>query len=415
MKNIWILNQNAVPPKYGGIVRHHNIAKYMDKEKYNVYIIASSAIHNSDINLINNKDLYQISNIDGVNYIHIRTNQYHGNGFKRVFNILQFFINAKRAMKKLIAKVGKPDIIYASSPTPTTAVLGIQFAKKLKIKNVIEVRDLWPDSIVEFGVASKNNILVKILYMVEKYMYLKADKLVFTMAGGKEYIATKKYKDKIDFSKIYNINNGVDLKQYDENKKKYSIEDDDELNDKTTFKLLYTGSLRKAYNVKQIAELAKKIQENNFKNVRVFLYGNGNEKPEIIEYCKQNNINNVIFRDFIDNKYIPDIMSKCNICLLHGKNVGIFKYGTSQNKMFAYLYSGNPIISTFYNPYDLIEKNGCGITLKNNSLEEYYDAFLKIYKTYNTQKEDYKKNSQKLLAQFDYQVLAKQLMDIIEE
>ena len=41
-------------------------------------------------------------------------------------------------MKKLIAEVGKPDIIYASSPTPTTAVLGIQFAKKLKIKNIIE-------------------------------------------------------------------------------------------------------------------------------------------------------------------------------------------------------------------------------------------------------------------------------------
>lgn len=245
-------------------------------------------------------------------------------------------------------------------------------------------------------------------------MYIKADKLVFTMAGGKEYIATKKYKDKINLSKIYNINNGVDLTQYDENKKEYSIDDDDELNDKRTFKLLYTGSLRKAYNVKQIAELAKKIQENNLKNIRVFLYGNGNEKEEIIEYCKQNHIHNVIFRSFVDNKYIPDIMSKCNICLLHGRNVGIFKYGTSQNKMFAYLYSGNPIISTFYNPYDLIEKNGCGITLQSNTLDEYYNAFFKIYKTYDEKKEQYKENSKKLLAQFDYQVLAKQLQEIID-
>lgn len=413
MKNIWILNQNAVPPKYGGIVRHHNIAKYMDKNKYNVYIIAASAIHNSDINLIDNKDLYKISNIDGVNYIHIRTNQYKGNGFKRVFNILQFFINTRKAIKKIIKEIGKPDIIYASSPTPTTAVLGIQIAKKLKIKNIIEVRDLWPDSIVEFGVASKNNILVKILYWIEKYMYINADKLVFTMAGGKDYISSKKYKAKIDFSKIYNINNGVDIRQYDENKQKYFVNDDDELNDISTFKLLYAGSIRKAYNVKQIAELAKKIQENNFNNVKIFLYGNGNEKQEIIEYCNENSIKNVIFRDFIDNKYIPDIMSKCNICLLHGKNVGIFKYGTSQNKMFAYLYSGNPIISTFYNPYDLIEKNGCGITLKNNTLEEYYDAFLKIYETYDDKKEQYKENSKKLLVQFDYQELAKQVENLI--
>ena len=399
----------------GSIVRHHNIVKYMDKNKYNVYIIASSAIHNSDINLIQNKELYKISNIDGVNYIHIRTSQYKGNGLKRVFNILQFFVNTKRAKRKLFKEIGKPKAIYASSPMPTAALLGIQFAKKLKIKSVIEVRDLWPDSIVEFGVASKNNILVKILYLVEKYIYIKADKLVFTMSGGKDYISTKKYKDKIDFSKIYNINNGVDIKQYDENKKKYVINDDKELNDKTTFKLLYTGSIRKSYNIKQIIELAKKIQENNFNNVRIFLYGDGNEKQEIMEYCQQNNINNVIFRDFIDNKYIPDIMSKCNICLLHGKNVEIFKYGTSQNKMFAYLYSGNPIISCFYNKYDLIEKNGCGITLKNNTLEEYYNAILKIYNNYDKDKEKYIVNDKKLLKLFDYKILEKQLENIIEE
>lgn len=413
MKNIWIINEYATPPKFGSIVRHHNIAKYMDKNKYNIYIIASSAIHNSDINLIQNKELYKISNIDGVNYVHIRTNQYKGNGFKRVFNILQFFVNTKRAKRKLFKEIGRPEAIYASSPMPTAALLGIQFAKKLKVKSIIEVRDLWPDSIVEFGVASKNNILVKILYWIEKYMYINADKLVFTMAGGKDYISSKKYKAKIDFSKIYNINNGVDIKQYDENKQKYFVNDDDELNDISTFKLLYAGSIRKAYNVKQIAELAKKIQENNFNNVKIFLYGNGNEKQEIIEYCNENSIKNVIFRDFIDNKYIPDIMSKCNICLLHGKNVGIFKYGTSQNKMFAYLYSGNPIISTFYNPYDLIEKNGCGITLKNNTLEEYYGAFLKIYETYDEKKEQYKENSKKLLAQFDYQELAKQVENLI--
>ena len=192
------------------------------------------------------------------------------------------------------------------------------------------------------------------------------------------------------------------------------IIDDEELNDKNTFKLLYTGGIRKSYNIKQILELAQKIQENNFENVKIFLYGNGNEKQEMIEYCKQNHIKNVVFRDFIDNKYIPDIMSKCDICLLHGKNVEIFKYGTSQNKMFAYLYSGKPIISSFYNKYDLIEKNGCGITLKNNTLEEYYEAFVKIYNTYNEKKYEYQKNERNLLEQFDYETLAKQLEKIIE-
>ena len=415
MKNVWIINQNAVPPKYGSIVRHHNLAKYIDKEKYNVYIISSSAVHNSDFNFITDNKIYQISKIDDVNYIHIRTSQYKGNGLKRVINILQFYFNTKRARKKLEKEIGKPDIIYASSPVPTAAVVGLNIAKKSKSKCIVEVRDLWPDSIVSFDVAKKNNILVKILYHIEKKMYIKADKLVFTMAGGKEYLQTKKYRDKIDLSKVYNINNGVDIEQYEYNSKNFFVNDDEELNDTSTFKILYTGSIRKAYNVKQILELAKKIQDNNWDTVRVFLFGNGNEKPEMIKYCEDNNIHNVIFRDFVDNKYIPDIMSKCDICLLHGKNVDIFKYGTSQNKMFAYLYSGKPIISSFYNPYELIEKNGCGVTLKNNTLEEYYDAFLKIYNTYTEYKDKYKENDKKLLAQFDYKELAKQLMKVIDE
>lgn len=399
----------------GSIVRHHNLAKYMDKERYNVYIISSSAVHNSDFNFITDNKIYQISKIDDVNYIHIRTSQYKGNGLKRVINILQFYFNTKRARKKLEKEIGKPDIIYASSPVPTAAVVGLNIAKKSKSKCIVEVRDLWPDSIVSFDVAKKNNILVKILYHIEKKMYIKSDKLVFTMAGGKEYLQTKKYRDKIDLSKVYNINNGVDIEQYEYNSKNFFVNDDEELNDTSTFKILYTGSIRKAYNVKQILELAKKIQDNNWDTVRVFLFGNGNEKPEMIKYCEDNNIHNVIFRDFVDNKYIPDIMSKCDICLLHGKNVDIFKYGTSQNKMFAYLYSGKPIISSFYNPYELIEKNGCGVTLKNNTLEEYYDAFLKIYNTYTEYKDKYKENDKKLLAQFDYKELAKQLMKVIDE
>ena len=399
----------------GSIVRHHNLAKYMDKTKYNVYIISSSAVHNSDFNFITDKKKFQISNIDGVNYIHIKANQYKGNGLKRIISILQFFLNTIISRHKIKKMIGKPDIVYASSPVPTAAVLGLRIARKEKAKSIIEVRDLWPDSIVSFNVAKKNNILVKILYYIEKIMYIKSDKLVFTMAGGKEYLLTKKYRDKIDLSKVYNINNGVDVEQYEYNSNNYFVEDDEELNDLSTFKILYTGSIRKAYNVKQILELAKKIQDNNFDNVRIFLFGNGNEKEELVEYCEKNNIKNVIFRKFVDNKYIPNIMSKCNICLLHGKNVDIFKYGTSQNKMFAYLFSGKPIISSFYNPYELIEKNGCGITLKNNTLDEYYEAFVKIYNNYDKMKDVYKENDKELLSRFDYKELAKQLEDVIEK
>ena len=71
----------------GTIVRHHNLAKYMNKEKYNVYVISSSAVHNSDFNFITDNKKYKVHNIDDVNYVHIKANQYKGNGLKRIIHM----------------------------------------------------------------------------------------------------------------------------------------------------------------------------------------------------------------------------------------------------------------------------------------------------------------------------------------
>ena len=68
MKTLWIVNHYATPPSYGGLSRHHYFSRYL-KDKYNVKIIASSAIHNSDVNFIDGKELYYEHNIDNVDYI----------------------------------------------------------------------------------------------------------------------------------------------------------------------------------------------------------------------------------------------------------------------------------------------------------------------------------------------------------
>ena len=64
----------------GTIVRHHNLAKYMNKEKYNVYVISSSAVHNSDFNFITDNKKYKAHIIIDVNKVHIKANQHKGKG-----------------------------------------------------------------------------------------------------------------------------------------------------------------------------------------------------------------------------------------------------------------------------------------------------------------------------------------------
>ena len=408
MKKIWIVNHYATPPSMGGLTRHHYFAKYLNKQ-YDIKLVASSAIHNSKINMIEGKNLYEEKKVDGVNYIYIKTSQYDSK-IKRIINMFQYYFRGKRVLKKL----DKPDLIYTSTPQPLSALLALKIAKKFHIPCIVETRDLWPETIVSFGMIKKNGLIAKLMYRLEKKIYTHADKIVFTMEGGIDYLKERKYASKIDFSKVYHLNNGADLAKISVDAKKNKVKDAD-LDNKNTFKVVYTGSIRFAYKLDLVVELAKKIQETKNNKIKFLIYGDGPYREELIKKCKDEKINNIIFKGFVDAKYIPYIMTKCDLALLHGVNHSVFKYGTSQNKMFTYLSAGKPIISTFPNKYDLITRYGCGKTLEPDDIKEYVKTVLFFY---NLKKDEYNKyceNSSKLAKEYDYAVLSEKLKKIIEE
>ena len=64
------------------------------------------------------------------------------------------------------------------------------------------------------------------LYALEKWIYKKADSLIFTMPGGKQYIIDKKWDKKINLDKVFNINNGINLEEQLRNREKNKIDMD---------------------------------------------------------------------------------------------------------------------------------------------------------------------------------------------
>ena len=113
-----------------------------------------------------------------------------------------------------------------------------EICKKKKIPCILEIRDLWPLSITTYNNISENNLVIKLLYKLEKWLYINADKLIFTMAGGNDYIRDKGWENQIDLSKISQINNGVDLSEFKGNLEKYQWNDTD-LNKTDQFKVVY--------------------------------------------------------------------------------------------------------------------------------------------------------------------------------
>lgn len=410
--DIWIVNHYAIPPSMGGLVRHYYFSKYLHNKGHKVKIFTSSKIHNTNINIITNKSLYKEIDENGVLYTFVRNRDYKGNGIDRIINLLDFPFKIWRTLK-VFSKKEKPDIIYASSPDLFTVLFALVFGKMRKIPVVVEVRDLWPESIVAYNSISSRNIIIKILYLLEKWIYIKADGIIFTMAGGKEYIEKRRWSGKVDLNKVFHVNNGVDVAEFDFQAKQYSVRDE-ELDDDSYFKVIYTGSIRHANGVDKIVDVAELLQKRGEDKIRFLIYGDGNEKQKLENICKEHRLNNIFFKGKVEKKYIPYILSRGNLNYMHGINTGIMRYGCSPNKLFDYIASEKPILSDLSPKYDLIKEYGLGKTLKSPAAEQIANAIIKFSQM---NEEDYnriKDNCRRVKSIYDYKSLSGEVERILK-
>ena len=406
--NIWILCHYAVPPSLGGINRHYYFKRYLEKMGHTVRIFTSSHIHNFNINMIEGKELYLEKEVDGEVYTFVRSSNYRGNGISRLFNLVSFPFRMVRACKQFPA----PDVIYTSSPALPTSFMVMRYALKKNIPCVFEVRDLWPESIVEYRGISRNNPLIKILYGMEKWMYRKADQIIFTMEKGVNYITGKGWDRVIDIRKVHNINNGVDLEEYRSNLAAYKLEDPD-LDNPDTYKAVYTGSIRQVNNIGMLINAWRKFSQDTSNKVQLLIFGKGNEKDDLVRYCAEQNITDVVFKEQVDKKYIPSILSKCDLTIMHGNSTGLMKYGASPNKLYEYLAAGKPILFTYPSEENPVEKYHCGIMIREQSVDTIAASIKELYGLNEKELEQIKNNTAKAAGEFDFTELSKKLEQVL--
>lgn len=405
---IWLINHYAVPTKYYPLARPANFAKNLIELGHEVTIFSASTVHNSDINLIEDGSLYKEDYVDGIHYVYIKASDYFGNGIKRIFNMFEFPFRLPKVCKKF----PKPDVILATSVTPMACKAGIKLAKKYGCIGIAEIADLWPETFVSYGLLSAKNIIMKPLYAYERKLYKMAPNIVFTMEGGMDYIREKGWEKSISEEKVFHINNGIDLEQFIENTENYAFSDND-LDDEKTFKIMYTGAVRKVNGLGMIIDVAEILRDIN--DIKFIIYGDGDERAMLEKICKEKSLNNIVFKGSVNKKYIPYVLSKGNVNLIHVVGTPIMRFGCSLNKLFDYFASGKPIISDLPVAYDLIEKYSAGITLKEQTPQALADAILKFYKM---PKEEYNKmckGSKNAANDYDFKLLTNKLIEIIEK
>jgi len=412
-KKIWILNHYATNFYFDKLGRHYSFSENLRKRGYETTIFCASTRHNSAdiIEMRGGKYVKKIAN--NTPYVFVKTVNYYGNGLQRIINMLSFYRNLFPVTKKYIKTHGKPDVILASSVHPLTLVAGIQIAKKLNIPCICEVRDLWPECVVVFGSLKKNSIIAKVLYQGERWIYQKADRLIFTWEGGKDYIIEKGWEKQIDLSKVKHINNGVDIDQFDKNSEENQVFDP-ELDDKEYKNIVYAGSIRKINNLGMLLDTAKIIQNQGIKDIRFLIYGFGTECEILKKRCREENISNVFFKGRIEKKYIPSVLKRSYINIMHHSSASIDRYGQSQNKLFEYLAAGKFIIQTYTPGYSVVAKYNSGFDVSIQNAEEIAKIIIKACNDDECY-QIFSENARKSAQDYDFKKLTQSLIETIED
>jgi glycosyltransferase involved in cell wall biosynthesis len=396
--------------------RHYWFAENLLKQGYEPIIFCANTKHNNKVIIDTERRKYVIKETNGIPFVFVKTSPYQGNGFGRVKNMFGFSKNLLLIAKKFAKDYGKPDVILASSVHPLTLVVGIIIAKKFKIPCICEIRDLWPEAIFAFGKLKEKSLIGKTLIAGEHWIYKNADALIFTKEGDTDYIKERKWDTKqggvIDLKKAYYINNGVDIDAFNRLVVSNTLDDLDLNTGK--FNVVYVGAIRPVNNVGNILDAAALLEDDN--DIQFLIYGDGSEKKILEKRIADEGLSNVKMKGFINKQFVPYILSKSSVNIL---NYSQTKYnwarGNSSNKLFEYMASGKPIISTVKMGYSIINKYKCGIELENGTPVELAKAIQNIK---NMDREQYNTlgvNAKRGAEDFDFRILTNKLIEVINK
>ena len=405
-KRIWIVNPQTGSPDKAANPRYLEFAKYFMAAGYEVITFNSS--QREGVEVPNGK--YLEKRYGEYKFVHVYAPEFVGNGIKRMYSLFKFAQN----LYNIRNTFEKPDVILHNIHPPFDYPV-VRMAKKFKVKYVAEAWDLWPESFARFGLISESNPLMKIAHAIEKRYYYSANEIVFTLRGAIDYLRlngwTNDVGGKIDTNHIHYINNGIDLELFDANSKKYSRPDED-INNPRLVKIVYLGSINKANNVKTLIEAAALLKE--FPEYRIFIYGNGAYRQELMKLVNEKRIDNVVFKEErISLEECAWVVSQATVNVMNYEK-GFGKWGVSSGKMFQYLAAGKPIVCNRDLQYDnVIKEEELGVSRELETPEAFAQAIRDLVEQPRAKYDAMCERVRKAAERYDYKKLASEELKVI--
>lgn len=367
MKQVWILNHYAQEPSGAGGTRHFHLAAHLGACGWQGTVVAASTELTSGRQRLAKGEALRLEHFAGVPFLWIRTPEYKGNGGGRMLNMLAYTFSSLLPWTTRL--LPRPDVVIGSSVHPFAAVAGVLLARRFKVPFVFEVRDLWPQTLVDMGRLREGAFLTWALRKLESWLYRRAARIVVLLPRAWEYIVPLG----IPRERIVWIPNGVDLSLFPYSKP--SAREPSE-----PFTLMYFGAHGQANGLDNVLQAMKRVQAR-YGDLRIQLrmIGEGPLKPALMAQAQQLGLNNVSFEPPVPKSQIPALAAEADAFVIAVLDLPkLYRYGISMNKLFDYLAAARPIIIASDAANNPVADARAGLSVRAEKPNELAEAILQI-------------------------------------
>jgi glycosyltransferase involved in cell wall biosynthesis len=309
--------------------------------------------------------LYATEERDGIRIVRLLTYATANAGFlKRIFNYALFMMMATLAAPFLRCA----DVVVTTSPQFFNGLAGYAVSRIKRCPWVLEIRDLWPESILTVS-AIRNRRIIRFLERLEEFAYRKADGIISVTESFVEHIRARGGRGKITV-----IRNGADLKMF--GNRLYDRDFARDLRLEAKFVGAYVGTHGMAHGLDTLIDAARKLTDRP--DIAILMVGDGAEKRRLEARVNELGLNNIVMLDQQPKEMMPRIWSICDISLVLLRKSELFTK-VIPSKIFESMAMGKPIVlGVRGESLELLKAANAGIGVEPENADELADTIRRL-------------------------------------
>jgi glycosyltransferase involved in cell wall biosynthesis len=341
---VWLVNHYAIPESTPGITRHATLARLMEERSDVDTLIISGRGHYWNVAEAREDDSQRFSSVP--------VDVAPANGIRRVLNMVHF---ALRVVTKGLRtpRRQRPDVVLASSPHLFGGVAGWIVARWFRVPFALEIRDLWPMSLVELLGLKGWHPLVVVMKVLERFLYRAADVVFLVLPGSGTHVQAVAGRP----VRTVTVPNGVDVSTLPDPGIPLS-------GTGGPVSVVYAGAHGVPNALDTLIDAWTLIEKRpDAPAMSLRLVGDGKEKPALRALVAERGLTSVVFEDPVPKTEVRERLRDADILIITWRDSPLYANGISPNKLYDYMAASRPVVIAVNTPINPVAESDGGVSV----------------------------------------------------